>query len=120
MMAPLPWDLKLIAMFNINGPNLDGQTKTQMTPFYFVGLVKQFKNNSSLNILAFNPFASRFFDSTVTLNNNSVYQKTDTYMKTQAAFAIMYSYNFNVGKIVEKQKHTIEQQAEDSILKLPF
>jgi len=120
LMAPLPWDLKLIAMFNINGPTLDGQTKTQMTPFYFVGLVKQFKNNSSLNILAFNPFASRFFDSTVTLNNNSVYQRTDTYMKTQAAFAIMYSYNFKVGKIVEKQKHTIEQQAEDSILKLPF
>ena len=25
-----------------------------------------------------------------------------------------------VGKIVEKQKHTVEQQAEDSILKLPF
>jgi hypothetical protein len=120
LMAPLPWDLKLIAMFNINGPTLDGQTVTQMTPFYFVGLVKQFKNNSSLNILAFNPFASRFFDSTVTLNSNSVYQKTDTYMKNQTAFAIMYSYNFKVGKNVEKQKHTVEQQAEDSMVKLPF
>ena len=120
IMAPLPWDLKLIAMFNINGPTLDGQTKTQMTPFYFIGLVKQFKNNSSLNILAFNPFASRFFDSTVTLNSNSVYQKTDTYMKNQTAFAIMYSYNFKVGKNVEKQKHTVEQQAEDSMVKLPF
>ena len=120
LMAPLPWDLKLIAMFNINGPVLDGQTKTQMSPFYFVGLVKQFKNNSTLNILAFNPFASRFFNSTATLNTNSVTQRTDTYMKTQAAFAIMYSYNFKVGKSEEKQKHTVDQQMEENGFKLPF
>ena len=119
-MAPLPWDLKLIAMLNISGPVLDGQTRTQMTPFYFVGLVKQFKNNSSLNIIAFNPFASRFFDSTSTLNTNLVYQRTDTYMKTQAAFAIMYSYNFKLGKSVDKEKHTVDQQMEENGFKLPF
>ncbi|MDR3651470.1 MAG: outer membrane beta-barrel family protein [Paludibacter sp.] len=121
LMAPIPWDLKLIAMLNLNGPVLDGQTETRMSPFYFLGLVKQFKNNSSLNIIAFNPFASRFFDSTSTLNNNAVYQSTDTYMKTQAAFVVMYSYNFKVGKSVDKQKHNVEQQVEDNNgFKLPF
>ncbi len=120
LMAPMPWDLKLIAMLNINGPTLDGQTKTQMSPFYFLGLVKQFKNNSSLNVMAFNPFASRFFESTTTLNANSVYQRTSTFMKTQAAFAIIYSYNFKIGKSIEKQKHTFEQQVEENGFELPF
>lgn len=120
MMFPVPWDLKVISMFNLNGPVLDGQTVTKMSPFYFVGLVKQFKNNSSLNLIAFNPFASRFFDSTVTLNNNSVYQRTETYMKTTAAFVLMYSYNFKVGKSIEKQKRNVEQSVEDNGFKLPF
>jgi len=108
-------------MLNLNGPVLDGQTVTQMSPFYFLGLVKQFKNNSTLNIIAFNPFASKFFDSTSTLRNNTIYQKTDTYMKTTAAFVLVYSYNFKVGKSIEKQKHNVEQQpVEDNGFKLPF
>jgi len=121
MMFPVPWDLKVIAMLNLNGPVLDGQTVTQMSPFYFIGLVKQFKNNSSLNIIAFNPFATKFFDSKSTLRNNSFYQQTDTYMKTTAAFVLVYSYNFKVGKSIEKQKRNVEQQpAEDNGFKLPF
>jgi len=120
VMFPIIWDMKFISMFNINGPTLDGQTETRMSPFYFVGLVKQFKNNSSLNIIAFNPFASKFFDSTSTLRNNLIYQRTDTYMKTTAAFVLMYTYNFKVGKSVEKQKHNVEQQTEDNGFKLPF
>ncbi|MDP4239338.1 MAG: outer membrane beta-barrel family protein [Bacteroidota bacterium] len=120
VMFPLPWDLKFISMFNINGPVLDGQTETKASPFYFVGLVKQFKNNSSLNIIAFNPFAAKFFDNTVTLRNNSVYQRTESYMGMTTAFVIMYSYNFKIGKSIEKQKHTVEQQVEESGFKLPF
>ncbi|MDD4967966.1 MAG: outer membrane beta-barrel family protein [Paludibacter sp.] len=120
MMFPIPWDLKVIAMLNLNGPVLDGQTETKMSPFYFVGLVKQFKNNSTLNIIAFNPFASRFFDSTSALRSNSIFQQTNTYMKTTAAFAVMYSYNFKVGKSIEKQKRNLEQPVEDSNFKLPF
>ena len=121
MMFPVPWDLKVIAMLNLNGPVLDGQTVTQQSPFYFLGLVKQFKNNSTLNIIAFNPFASKFFDSTATLRNDLIYQRTDTYMKTTAAFVLMYSYNFKVGKSIDKQKRNVEQQpAEDNGFKLPF
>jgi hypothetical protein len=121
MMFPIPWDIKIIAMLNMNGPVLDGQSVTQQSPFYLLGLVKQFKNNSSLNIIAFNPFATKFFDSKSTLRNNSFYQQTDTYMKTSAAFVLMYSYNFKVGKSIEKQKRNVEQQpAEDNGFKLPF
>ena len=121
MMFPLPWDLKVISMLNLNGPVLDGQTETRMSPFYFVGFVKQFKNNSTLNIIAINPFASKFFDSKVTLRNNLIYQRTETYMNTTAAIGIMYSYNFKIGKSIEKQKHNVDQQSDDnSNFKLPF
>lgn len=120
MMFPMPWDLKVIAMLNLNGPVLDGQTETTMSPFYFVGFVKQFKNNSSLNIIAFNPFASKFFDSTATLRNNLIYQRTESYMNMQTAFVLMYSYNFKVGKSIDKQKHNVEQSIEEKGFKLPF
>jgi hypothetical protein len=120
MMFPLPLDLKFISMFNISGPVLDGQTETLNSPFYMVGLVKQFKNNSTLTVISFNPFAGKFFDSTATLRNNSVYQQTDTYMKTTAAFVLVYSYNFKVGKSIEKQKHNVDQPVEENVIKLPF
>lgn len=120
MMFPVPWDLKVIAMLNLNGPVLDGQTETTMSPFYFVGFVKQFKNNSSLNIIAFNPFASKFFDSTATLRNNLIYQRTESYMNMQTAFVLMYTYNFKVGKSIDKQKHNVEQSIEEKGFKLPF
>jgi len=121
MMFPVPWDLKFIAMFNLNGPVLDGQTETRTSPFYFAGLVKQFKNNSTLAVLSFNPFAGKFFDSKATLRNNSIYQQTDTYMKTIAAFVVQYTYNFKVGKTVDKQKHNVDQPAEEnSFIKMPF
>jgi len=42
-------------------------------------------------------------------------------MKTTAAFVLVYSYNFKVGKSIEKQKRNVEQQpAEDNGFKLPF
>jgi len=120
MMFPLPWDLKFIGMFNLSGPVLDGQTETQQSPFYLAGLVKQFKNNSTLTVISFNPFATKFFDSKATLRNNSIYQQTDTYMKTTAAFVLVYSYNFKIGKSVDKQKHNVDQPVEDNGFKLPF
>jgi len=119
MMFPLPLSLRAIAMLNLNGPVLDGQTKTQSSPFYIVGLVKQFKNNSTLTLLSFNPFARKFYDSTSTLRNNTIYQQTDSYMKTPAAFVVAYSYNFKIGKSIEKQKHNVEQQIEENGFKLP-
>jgi hypothetical protein len=85
-----------------------------------VGFVKQFKNNSSLNIIAFNPFASKFFDNKVTLRNDLVYQQSESYLGMKAAFVLMYSYNFKIGKSVDKQKHNVEQQVEEGGFKLPF
>lgn len=119
MMAPLPLDLKFISMFQISGPVLDGQTETKMSPFYLLGLIKQFKNNSSLTLLSFNPFSSKFFNSKATVQNNSFYQQTDTYMKAQVAFAVAYSYNFKIGKSIEKQKRNVEQSIEEGGFKLP-
>jgi outer membrane receptor protein involved in Fe transport len=120
LMFPIPWDLKVISMLNISGPVLNGQTETKTSPFYFVGFVKQFKNNSSLNIIAFNPFASKFFDNKVTLRNDLVYQQSESYLGMKAAFVLMYSYNFKIGKSVDKQKHNVEQQVEEGGFKLPF
>jgi hypothetical protein len=119
VMSPLPLDLKLISMLQLSGPVLDGQTETRMSPFYLVGIIKQFKNNSTLTLLSFNPFASKFFDTTSTLQNNSLYQRTETYMKMQTAFVVAYSYNFKIGKSIDKQKHNIEQQVEEGGFKLP-
>jgi len=119
IMAPLPLDLKFISVFQFSGPVLDGQTETKMSPFYIFGLIKQFKNNSTLALLSFNPFAKNFFDSKATLQNSTIYQRTETYMKTQVAFAVSYSYNFKIGKSVEKQKHSVEQQIEEGGIKIP-
>jgi len=119
MMAPLPLDLKVISMFQLSGPVLDGQTETKMSPFYLFGLIKQFKNNSSLTLLSFNPFSSKFYDSKATVQNSSLYQQSDTYMKAQVAFAVAYSYNFKIGKSIEKQKRNVEQQLEEGGFKLP-
>nr|MBP6663126.1 TonB-dependent receptor [Paludibacter sp.] len=119
MMCPLPLDLKFISVFQFSGPVLDGQTETKMSPFYIFGLIKQFKNNSSLTLLSFNPFAKNFFDSKATMQNSNVYQRTETYMKTQVAFAVAYSYNFKIGKSIEKQKRNIEQQIEEGGFKIP-
>lgn len=119
LMSPLPLDLKVISMLQLSGPVLNGQTETKMSPFYLLGLIKQFKNNSTLTVIAFNPFAGKFFDSTATLRNNSVYQRTETYMNKQAAFVVAYSYNFKIGKSIDKQKHNVEQQVEEGGFKLP-
>jgi len=40
-------------------------------------------------------------------------------MKTQVAFAVAYSYNFKIGKSIEKQKHSVEQQIEEGGFKIP-
>jgi hypothetical protein len=40
-------------------------------------------------------------------------------MKMQTAFVVAYSYNFKIGKSVDKQKHNVEQQIEENGFKLP-
>lgn len=118
-MCPLPLNLQFLSLFYISGPVLDGQTETTSSAFYMVGISKQFKNNSTIRFFLFNPFASHFFDSKTTIRNKSIYQRQNYYMDMKYGFMLMYAYNFKVGKTIDKQKHNVEQQAEDSMLKIP-
>ncbi|WP_243349498.1 outer membrane beta-barrel protein [Parabacteroides sp. FAFU027] len=120
IMCPLPLNLRFFSMLNLTGPTVNGQETSKSSPFYLAGIVKQFKNNSSLTILAFNPFAENFFKSTTTLNNSSFYQRSQTFMNMKNAFLINYSYNFKLGKDVKAQKQETEQNIEENNIKLPF
>jgi hypothetical protein len=118
-MCPLPLNLQFMGMMNFNGPVLDGQAETKMSGFSMVGISKQFKNNSTIRLLAFNPFSSKFFESKTTIRNSSFYQRQNSYMNKSYGFMLMYAYNFKIGKSVDRQKHDAEQQVQDSMLKLP-
>ena len=118
-MFPLPLNFQFMAMFNISGPVLDGQTETKTSPFYMAGVGKQFKGNNTIRFFLFNPLAHHFFDNKTTIRNASFYQTQNIYMEQKFAFMLMYAYSFKVGKSIEKQKHNVEQQVQDNILKLP-
>lgn len=120
IMSPLPLNLRFFTMLNISGPTINGQELTKSSPFYLAGIVKQFKNNSSLTILAFNPFADKFFKNTATINNASFYQRTESFMNMKNAILLNYSYNFRVGKDISRQKGNTEQNGEENNVKLPF
>ena len=119
VMSPLPKNFKLFAVFNINGPSINGQEQTQTSPFYIIGLVKQFKNNSSVNVLVFNPFADKIFENKTTLNSTAFHQTSDSYLHLQNGIMINYTYNFKVGKNINLEKHD-EQNNEENGTKLPF
>jgi hypothetical protein len=120
VMCPLPMNFRLFAVLNINSPVLSGQTLTKPSPFYLFGMVKQFKNNGSLNITVLNPFAANPFENTTTINNSNFTQRTETNLKVRNAIMISYSYNFKVGKNINAQKRNIEQGGEESVKQLPF
>jgi hypothetical protein len=120
VMCPLPKDFRFFAVLSLNGPMINGQEVTQMAPFNLFGISKQFKNNSSLTFLAFNPFASKNFYSSTTIDNGVLYQRSESYMDLKRVFMINYSINFKVGKDVNVQKRSQEQNMEDSGIKLPF
>ncbi|MFA5045482.1 MAG: outer membrane beta-barrel family protein [Paludibacter sp.] len=120
LMCPLPKEFRVFAVLSINGPSVNGQVITQNAPFYLLGLSKQFKNNSSLTLLALNPFARRMFYNSSVIDNSYLYQKTESYMGFRNAFMINYSINFKVGKDLNLQKLNQEQNQDDNMLKLPF
>jgi outer membrane receptor protein involved in Fe transport len=118
--SPLPLNLRLFTVLYMTGPTVNGQEVQKRSPFYLVGIVKQFKNNSSLNLMVFNPFAEKFFDNTTTINNQNLYQRSETYMHLKNAIMLSYSYNFKIGKAINLQKHNIEENNEENGNKLPF
>ncbi len=120
LMCPLPKDFRIFAVFSINGPTVNGQEISQNAPFYLIGLSKQFKNNSSLSFLALNPFAKKMFYNSNVIDNNTLYQKSESYMGFKNLFMINYSINFKVGKDINLQKRSQDQPQDDGMLKLPF
>jgi outer membrane receptor protein involved in Fe transport len=119
-MCPLPLNLQFMAMLNFSGPVLDGQTETRSSPMYLVGLGKQFKNNSVIRLMAYNPFARNFFEYQSTISNAALYQRQNIYLKKDYGFMLMYVYSFKLGKSIEREKRTVEQQAQDNLLKMPM
>ena len=71
-------------------------------------------------MMAFNPFATRNFYTSSTIDNGTLYQKSESYMNFKNAFLINYSINFKVGKDINSQKRNQEQSPDDNMLKLPF
>lgn len=120
VMLPLPKDFRFFAVLSINGPTINGQEQSKSAPFNLFGISKQFKNNSSLTLLAFNPFASKNFYNTSTIDNDVLYQRSESYMDLKRMFIINYSINFKVGKDLKVQKRGEEQNMEDNGIKLPF
>lgn len=118
--CPLPYNFRLFTVLNLNGPTFNGQEESRMSPFYLVGLVKQFKNNMSLNLLMFNPFTDRLFDSKSKLNTSAFAQNSETYLHLRNAIMINFTYNFKLGKDINLQKRSVEQNIEEGINRLPF
>jgi ferric enterobactin receptor len=120
VMCPLPKDFRFFAVLGINGPTVNGQELSQSTPFNLFGISKQFKNNSSITLLAFNPFASKNFYNSTIIDNGVLYQRSESYMDIKHMFMINYSINFKVGKDINVKKQEQDQNIEDNGIKLPF
>jgi outer membrane receptor protein involved in Fe transport len=118
-MFPLPLNMQFISILYISGPVLNGQTETKSSPFSMFGIGKQLNSSNTFRLFAFNPFASKFFNNTTTISNNSLYQKQNLYMNMGSGLMLMYIYNFKVGKSIDKQKHNVEQQVQDNLIKIP-
>lgn len=119
-MSSLPHDFQIMGMFMLNGPVLNGQTETKTSGMYFLGLGKQFKNNSSVRFLAFNPFSNNFYKTTTTIKTGSLYQVQHMNIKKDYGFMLMYVYSFKVGKSIDRQKRDADQQPQNNLLNLPI
>lgn len=119
-MSSLPYNFNWMAMVNVSGPVLDGQTVSQNKMMYLIGLGKQFKNNSVLRLMAYNPFSNYFFQSTTTIDNPSLHQVSTNYLRKDYGVLLLYVYNFKLGSMKDRAKHTEDQQdVSNPMLKMP-
>jgi len=120
-MSQLPKNFNIMAMVNVTGPVLDGQTVTRNSTMYLVGLGKQFGNNGTLRLMVYNPFSNYFFHSSSTISNASLHQVNNFYLRKDYGFMLLYAYNFKLGNtMVERQKRTEDQQnVSNPMLKMP-
>lgn len=120
VMCPLPANMHLITLINWNGPVLDGQTETRMDMMHLIGLGKQFKNNSVLRLMAYNPLSKDFMHQQSSINTAALTQSQHMYLHKDIGVMLMYVYSFKVGKTIERERKTIEQQAQDKLINLPI
>ena len=120
-MSQLPHNFNWMAMVNVSGPVLDGQTVSKNSMMYLLGLGKQFKNNSTLRLMVYNPFSNYFFKSTSTIRNNNFTQVSNNYLRKDYGFMLLYVYSFKLGNnMVERAKRTEDQQnSSNPLLKMP-
>ncbi|HET9571579.1 MAG TPA: outer membrane beta-barrel family protein [Bacteroidales bacterium] len=120
-MSQLPKNFNIMAMVNVSGPVLNGQTVTKNSMMYLIGLGKQFKNNSQLRLMAYNPLSQYFFSQTSTIDNASLHQVNKNYLRKDYGFMLLYVYSFKLGNtMVERSKRTEEQQdVSNPLLKMP-
>ncbi len=120
-MSQLPYNFNWMAMVNVSGPVLDGQTVSKNSMMYLLGLGKQFKNNSTLRLMVYNPFSNYFFKSTSTIRNNNFTQVSNNYLRKDYGFMLLYVYSFKMGSTMkERAKRTEEQQdVSNPMLKMP-
>jgi len=120
-MSQLPKNFNILAMVNVSGPVLDGQTVSKNSMMYLVGLGKQFKNNGVLRFMVYNPFSNYFFRSSSTISNASLYQVNNNYLRKDYGFLLLYVYSFKLGNTMkERAKRTEEQQdVSNPMLKMP-
>jgi hypothetical protein len=120
-MSQLPYNFNWMAMVNVSGPVLDGQTVTKSSMMYLLGLGKQFKNNSTLRLMVYNPFTNYFFKSTSTIRNNNFTQVSNNYLRKDYGILLLYVYTFKLGStMAERAKRTEDQQdSSNPMLKMP-
>lgn len=120
-MSSLPYNMHWMGMVNVTGPVLSGQTLTNSSTMYLLGAGKQFKNNSVVRLMVYNPFANYFFKSTSTINSASLSQETRNFLRKDYGFMLLYVYNFKLGSTMkERAKRTEEQQdVSNPMLKMP-
>jgi hypothetical protein len=119
VICPLPYKANFMTGIYLTTPTINGQTETKQDPSYMVGLVKQF-GTCSLRVLAINPFGNYLNKQTATLRSSSIYQVTDSYMKIKNVIMLNFTYNFKIGKDINRQKANSESESDDNQLKLPF
>lgn len=119
IMYPLPKDFKVFAMINLPGPYANGQKIEFKSPFYLFGIMKQFKNNSAIKIMMFNPLSNEMFRSKYTINNSDLFEVSNSYMKMKNIVLFNYSKTFKTGKKLSKNTDKATPDEKDNI-SMPF
>lgn len=120
VMCPLPANTHAMVLVNWNGPMLDGQVETRTDLMHVLGVGKQFKNNSVLRLMAYNPFGKYFVHQEARIHTTALTQTQHVYLRKDYGVMLMYIYSFKVGQSIERQRKTVEQPSQNTLLNLPI